>query len=95
MAGQIKPDIILLDINIGDTTGFDLLPLLYNVSTSSRIIAFSMHDIPGYVRRMIREGAKGYVTKSSPPAELREAIFSVYAGEQYICREMSLFRYTN
>ncbi len=94
MAGRLRPDIILLDINLGDTTAFDVLPLLHKASPGSGIIAFSMHNIAGYARRMMRDGARGYVTKSSPPAELREAILRVHAGEKYICEEMRLFRYT-
>jgi len=95
MAGRLRPDIILLDINLGDTTGFAVLPLLHAASPGSGIIAFSMHNIAGYARRMMKDGARGYVTKSSPPAELREAILRVHAGEQYLCQEMRLFRYTS
>ncbi|MEI9912399.1 MAG: response regulator transcription factor [Bacteroidota bacterium] len=54
----------------------------------SKIIGLSVFSLPGYAKKMIQAGAKGYVTKNSSCAELVEAILEVHLGTKYICREI-------
>jgi two-component system invasion response regulator UvrY len=85
---QKRPDIILLDINMGAYNGFDMIILLRKVSPLSKIIGLSMHSQPIYAKRMIKLGARGYLTKNSPATEIIRAINQVYKGETYLCNEI-------
>jgi DNA-binding NarL/FixJ family response regulator len=83
-----KPDIVLLDVNMKPVDGFELARSIMNCSPMSKIIGISMYSITTYVKALFRCGAKGYVTKSSPKAEMFDAILKVFEGEQYVCEEI-------
>lgn len=84
----IKPDIVILDINIGPFSGIEATKLIRKLAPGTRIIGVSMHNQPSFARKMIRNGASGYVTKSSNKQEMYDAIRSVMKGEKYICTEI-------
>jgi DNA-binding NarL/FixJ family response regulator len=88
MARQMRPDIILLDINMTPVNGFDMLSLLRKNTPLSKIIGLSTHSQPVYAKKMIRLGAKGYMTKNSPATEIIQAILQVSSGEIYLCKEV-------
>jgi DNA-binding NarL/FixJ family response regulator len=83
-----KPDIVLLDINLSENSGMDAVPLIRQFAPSSRIVAVSMHSQPSYAKKMIKLGARGYVTKSSSHQEILEAVEEVMKGNLYVCREI-------
>lgn len=85
----LKPDIILMDIHMNPVNGFEATRKITQLIPSIKIICLSINNQPTYVRNMLRLGAKGYVTKSSPPEEVVEAIIEVANGRTYICRELS------
>jgi DNA-binding NarL/FixJ family response regulator len=86
--GVQHPDIVLLDINMAPLDGFAILEIIRKVSPATKVIAVSMHDQAVYVKRMIRAGASGYVTKNSSSGELSLAIDVVLKGGRYICKEV-------
>lgn len=88
IAKERMPDIVLVDINISPGDGFVLAERLLNHSPAFKIIAISMHSMIGYVRRMLKLGASGYVTKNTGVGELFACIMEVYNGRKYICAEM-------
>ena len=88
IAKQKRPGIVLLDINMVPLNGFDVLKLIRKFSPGSKVIAVSMHSQPAYAKKMLRLGAKGYVTKNSPRHEMIDAINDVNAGNIYICKEV-------
>jgi len=88
IARDHRPDIVLLDINMSPINGFDILKMIRRYSPVSKVIAVSMHSQPAYAKKMVRGGAKGYVTKNSTSNELLEAINEVAAGRNYLCREV-------
>ncbi len=83
-----RPNIVLLDINMVPLNGFDILKLIRKFSPGSKVIAVSMHSQPAYAKKMLRLGAKGYVTKNSPRQEMIDAIKDVNHGNIYICQEV-------
>jgi len=89
LALTTRPDIVLLDINMQPMGGWEVLKMIRKLSPGSRIIIVSMHSQPVYAKKMIRLGAKGYVTKNSPLQELLDAIVEVSAGNIFICREVN------
>jgi two-component system, NarL family, invasion response regulator UvrY len=88
---QVKkqlPDVVLLDLNLPDISGLDAIPFIRKESPASRIIVVSMHHQAAYARKVIALGAKGYVTKNSPPQEILDAVQTVMGGETYVCEEI-------
>ncbi len=83
-----RPDVVLLDINLGKDTGMDAVPLIRKYSPGTRIIALSVHSQPVYAKKMLQLGAKAYITKNSSLDEIKQAIDEVMNGGVYVCTEI-------
>lgn len=83
-----RPDIVLLDINLSQSSGFDAVPLIRKFSPGTKVIAVSMHSQPAYAKKMLNLGAKGYVTKNSSRLEMLKAVEEVIQGKIYVCTEI-------
>ena len=88
MARSTRPGILLLDINMPQVSGMEVLKNIRKVSPLTRIIIVSMHSEPAFAKKMLRLGAKGYITKNSPVNELLDAINEVSIGKIFICQEV-------
>jgi len=84
MAHSYKPDIVLMDINLGAGSGFDATERINDSMPKTRVIGLSLHDDITYVKKFLSIGAKGYLTKNTNKGELIDAIHSVYKGETII-----------
>lgn len=84
MAAELLPDVMLIDINMSPVNGFEATRKISKQCPGIRIIGLSLHQEASYCRNMLRLGAKGYVTKSSPYTEIIDAINDVAAGGKYI-----------
>jgi DNA-binding NarL/FixJ family response regulator len=82
---SLRPDIIILDINLQGINGIEAVPLLLQSCSSSRILGVSMHSQPAYACKMINEGAMGYVCKASSSKELFKALEEIRDGKKYLC----------
>ncbi|MBL7742863.1 MAG: response regulator transcription factor [Chitinophagaceae bacterium] len=85
---KMKPDIVLMDVNMAPVNGFEATKLITKYSPGSKVIAVSMHTMPAYAKRMMQVGAMGYVTKNSSKDEMIKAIIEVNGGRKYICEEV-------
>ncbi|HEY6503582.1 MAG TPA: response regulator transcription factor [Chitinophagaceae bacterium] len=85
---NLKPNIVLMDVNMSPVSGFDATKLITRYSPGSKVIAVSMHTMPAYAKRMMQLGAMGYVTKNSSKDEMIKAIMEVSSGRKYICDEV-------
>lgn len=88
LAKNLKPQIILMDINMHGMTGFDATKEIKKISPGSKVIGVSMHSMPAYAKKMLSLGAFGYVTKNSSKSELIKAIIEVSEGKISICEEV-------
>jgi two-component system, NarL family, invasion response regulator UvrY len=92
MAGELaknkRPDVVLLDVNMQPLDGFEVLKIIRKLSPLSKVIGLTMRSEPANVKKFLRLGAKGYVTKNSPRDELIYAIEEVHKGNIYICAEV-------
>lgn len=79
-----RPAIVLLDLDLPDGNGLDLMPRLAADNAAVRIIILSMYGDSGRVSRALAKGAKGYVTKNDDPAAILTAIDKVLEGETYL-----------
>ena len=82
LAAALHPDVILLDLKLPDADARD------GVASFARenrgIVVFTAYDTDDDVFRAIRGGARGYLLKGSPAAEIAQAIRQVHAGESYL-----------
>ncbi|QDM19105.1 response regulator transcription factor [Tardiphaga sp. vice352] len=79
-----RPDVTIIDINLPDLSGFELMRRIRRDDPKARIIMFSMNDDPAFVVRAIELGAQGYVSKGDDPRLLIKAVRKVAAGENFI-----------
>jgi two-component system invasion response regulator UvrY len=88
LAKQLRPNIVIMDINLPGMNGIEATQLIRKYSPASRILGVSLHTQPTYARKMIQKGAMGYVTKNSSREEMFKAIMEVQQGRRYICDEI-------
>ena len=83
-----RPDVIILDLVLGDEDGLSFLPELCQASPESRVLVLTGVQNPDSHRRAIRRGAMGIVLKEHAADQLLKAILKVYEGEVWIERSM-------
>jgi|SRR5690554_3072272 len=82
-------DILILDLNLPDKSGLDLLKELKALRPQLKILILSMHPEDRFAMRVLRAGASGYVTKESAGDELVKAIRKVYNGGKYVSEHLA------
>ncbi len=85
---QHQPDLTITDLALPGSGGLELLRRLRDRRPDARVLVFSMHDSPLLVGRALAQGARGFVTKSSAPENLVEAVHSVIAGHRYLSPDL-------
>ena len=76
-----RPNILIVDISLGDDSGFDLLKEVRLCFPRVRIIVYTMHDASMYAARALKSGAAGFVTKGESPETLLKIILDVINGK--------------
>jgi DNA-binding NarL/FixJ family response regulator len=89
LSKQLCPDIVIMDIRMKGISGIEATQVIQKNCPDSKIIGLSFHDQPDVPQQIIARGARGYLSKSSPPDEIYKAIIEVYEGRIYICQEMA------
>jgi two-component system response regulator NreC len=78
-----KPDVILLDVGMPRLSGPDAAQSISQKLPAVRIVMLSMHSDESYVLRALKAGARGYLLKASPEADVIAAIRAVASGNAY------------
>ena len=86
---ELKPDVVLMDIDMPQMNGMAVTDLLRREMPEIKVIILSMCSNTEYVMRIIECGARGFVLKEAPPAELVQAIESVYAGQTHFSPDVA------
>lgn len=86
---NLRPDIVLMDINMEPVNGIEATRQIRQFSTGIKIIGISVHTDSSYINGMMQAGANGYVTKNSSGEEMIAAIMQVMEGNTYFCREIA------
>jgi len=84
MIQQTSPDLLVLDIALPDGSGVDLIEQLKVSTPHLPILVLSMHDESFYAERVLRAGARGYITKSQASESVIEAIRKIIGGQLYL-----------
>ncbi|HEY3950223.1 response regulator transcription factor [Phenylobacterium sp.] len=79
-----RPSLVILDLNLPDLGGLEILARLLREDPAVRVLVLSMHAEPLYASRALKAGAKGYVSKAAAPAEIAAAVRAVARGEGYV-----------
>ncbi len=89
LARSLKPDVILMDINMPGKNGLQAIGEIKQEKMISRIIVLTIHEDREYLFKTLQMGAEGYVLKDAEPSVLIEAIRSVNNGQSYIQQNMT------
>lgn len=74
------PDIVIMDLSLPGQGGLETISRIRKRWTTIQILVFSMHQNPTFAMQATKAGARGYITKSSPPETLIRAVYTVHAG---------------
>jgi two-component system response regulator NreC len=83
-----EPDVILLDVGMPRLSGPDAAQSISQKLPAVRIVMLSMHSDEAYVLRALKAGARGYLLKASPEADVIAAIRAVTSGNAYARRRL-------
>ena len=89
MARELKPDVILLDLELPKMNGFKVAKQILKESPQIKLIAFTSHTGHYLIHTAIREKFSGYLTKASAIKEVAKAVKKVYAGETYFAENIA------
>lgn len=78
------PDVLLLDINMPEKNGLEVLDEIKKKKYDVKVLILTVHNELEYLIKAVDIGVDGYILKDSESAELKRAIQSVLAGENYI-----------
>lgn len=84
-----QPDLALVDISLREGSGLDLIKDIRARWPKLPVLVLSMHDEAIYAERVLRAGARGYVTKSEVSSKVVEGIRKVLAGEVYVSEKIA------
>jgi len=87
---RVLPELVILDAVLPDRGGLDVLGELLAWQSRLKVLMVTGHARPGLVQQAIAGGARGFLTKATPLAELRVAVDQVLAGQRYLCSETSV-----
>jgi two-component system response regulator NreC len=79
-----KPDVLILDLNLGGVSSLEHIPELLERSPGMRIVVLTMQTEPGYARDALRAGASAYVLKEAAEDELVTAVKAAAEGQTYL-----------
>ena len=77
---DVRPDLVIMDMTMPGIGGIETIRRIRQWDRGARILVFTMHQNAGFAVQAIRAGARGYVTKTSPPDALVRAVMDVLAG---------------
>jgi len=86
-ARRLTPDVVVLDINLGTTSGLDVIAEIREIGP--RVVMLSMEDDIAAARRAFERGAQGYVLKDAAADDLADAIRAVLADKLYVYQALA------
>ena len=93
LISKIMSDVVLLDINLPDTCGTNLIDKIKNVQPEVKIIMLTGHNPKGYVAKSIIKGANGFLLKDCSVKEMILGISRVYDGGVYFSKGLEAFHH--
>ena len=85
---DLQPDVVVLDLTMPGIGGLEAIRRMVARDPNARILVFSMHEDTVFVEQALQAGAQGYITKSSAPEILVQAIRELASGKSHIDAEI-------
>lgn len=86
---SLEPDVILLDINMPQMNGLEVLGKMREMKAKQKVLILTIHNEVEYLMRAVEIGVSGYVLKDSDSRVLKEAIYTVCNGDNFIDATMT------
>lgn len=86
---ETTPEAVVVDITLRDSSGIDLIREIADKWPDVPVLVFSMHDESFYAERVLRSGARGYVTKGESAMRVVEGLHKILAGELFISEKIA------
>lgn len=83
-----QPDLLLLDVDLGDGSGIEVLDQVVSLSPTTRTVMLTVFQELRIAQSCLQKGASGYVSKSSAAEHLAEAMASALAGEVFLSPDL-------
>ena len=84
----LKPDVLVSDIEMPKMSGLDIARCLHQDRAATRVLIVTTFGRPGYLRRAMDAGVRGYLLKDTPAEQLAAAVRQVAAGRRVIAPEL-------
>jgi DNA-binding NarL/FixJ family response regulator len=84
MAAQLRPKLVLMDIDMGGITGIEATEKIISEHPAINVVGISSHNELNYIVQMFRAGVKGYVPKGSSVKKISKTIYTVMQGRMHI-----------
>ena len=84
-----RPDVAVLDLLMPGADGIEVAEAVAGLSPGTRCLILTSHARPGYLKRALAAGVRGFVPKTTPAATLTEVIRRLHAGQRYVDPELS------
>lgn len=81
---EVRPDVILIDINMPVMNGLEALEKITTFDSEAKAVMLTIHQDRDYLLRALEIGALGYILKDADASALIESVRSVYEGQTYI-----------
>lgn len=88
LSAELKPDVVLMDLQMPNMDGVKATEIIKSLLPDTEVLVLTTFDDDELIWGAIRAGAKGYLLKDAPPADLFRAIRQVAAGETLISQEI-------
>jgi DNA-binding NarL/FixJ family response regulator len=89
VAQGVDPDLVLLDIDLPDMSGIDVVRALSAILPRAKIVMLTVSNSSSDLLRAVEAGAKGYLLKGLAPAALRRAVYAAAHGELAMPRDLA------
>lgn len=86
---KFVPDLVVLDINLPDRSGIDLVPELKRLSPTPRVLLCTAYAMDDCIDDCLKTGADGFVEKKNTWSDFLEAVERVSRGEKYFCTQQN------
>jgi two-component system, NarL family, invasion response regulator UvrY len=86
---ELAPDVVVMDLTLPGMGGLEAIRRIVQREPKAKVLVFSMHEDTLFVEQALAAGARGYVTKSSPPHVLVAAVKQIAAGGQPLAGDIA------
>jgi two-component system response regulator NreC len=89
LAASLGPDVVVMDVAMPVLNGIEATKTIVTQRPATAVVVLSMHADESYVMRALKAGARGYLLKDSPAADLISAIQAVSQGKSFFSAKIS------